>query len=273
MYTDQRSLRYLLEQRITTQNQQNWLAKLMGYDFDIVYKAGKTNKAADALSRVMEDTASEKAKSLIISRPYWPGAEQIQEEVLKDGDLQKIIKELQKDSGSNGKHTLENDKLHYKGRLVLCPTSVWIPQLLKEFHATPTGGHPGIFRTYRRISQSLHWKGMKKCVTEYVSACPVCQQNKYLASSPQGLLQPLPIPEVVWKEVSMDFIVKLPKSNRFDAIIVVVDRLSKYGHFVPLKHPYSAQIVVEIFMKEVVRLHRISAAIVNDKDPMFMSIF
>jgi len=69
MDTDQRSLRYLLEQRITTQSQQNWLAKLMGYDFDIVYKAGKNNKAAYALSRVMEDTASEKAELLIISRP------------------------------------------------------------------------------------------------------------------------------------------------------------------------------------------------------------
>jgi len=163
--------------------------------------------------------------------------------------------------------------LHCKGRLVLSPTSVWIPQLLKEFHATPTGGHLGIFRTYRRISQSLHWKGMKKCVTKYVYACLVCQQNKYLASSSQGLLQPLPIPKVVWEEVSMDFIVKLPKSNGFDAIMVVVDRLSKYGHFVPLKHPYSARIVAEIFMKEVVKLHGIPAAIVSDRDPMFMSIF
>jgi len=96
-----------------------------------------------------------------------------------------------------------------------------------------------------------------------VSACPVCQQNKYLASSPQGLLQSFPIPEVVWEEVSLDFIVKLPKSNGFDAIMVVVDRISKYGHFIRLKHPYSARIVAEIFMKEVVRLHEISAAIVS----------
>ena len=59
------------------QNQQNWLAKLMGYDFDIVYKAGKTNKVADALCRMMEDTASEKVELLVISRPYWPGAEHI----------------------------------------------------------------------------------------------------------------------------------------------------------------------------------------------------
>ena len=129
---------------------------------------------------------------------------------------------------------------------MLSATSVWIPKLLKEFHTTPVGGHYGVFRTYRRISQSLHWKGMKRCVTEYVATCPVCQQSKYVASSPQGLLQPLPIPKVVWEEVSMDFIVKF---NDFDAIMVVVDRLSKYGYFIPLKHPSSTRLVAEIFMK------------------------
>ena len=130
--------------------------------------------------------------------------------------------------------------------------STWIPKLLQEFHTTALGGHAGVYRTLKRISQSLHWIGMKKWVTEYVATCMVCQCNKYLASSPQGLLQPLPIPGEVWEEISMNFIFKLPKSNGYDSILVVVDRLSKYDHFIPLRHPYSVKSVADVFVKEVV---------------------
>jgi len=140
---------------------------------------------------------------------------------------------------------------------VISAQSVLIPKLLQEFHTTPLGGHLGVFRTLKRIGQSLHWIGMKKRVMDFVAACHVCQQNKYLTSSPQGLLQPLSIPVVVWEEISMDFITRLPKSNGYDSILVVVDRLSKYGHFIPLKHPYSARSVAETFVKEVVRMHGI----------------
>jgi len=114
---------------------------------------------------------------------------------------------------------------------------------------------------------------MKKQVIEYVATYMVCQCNKYLASSPQGLLQPLPIPGEVWEEISMDFIIRLPKSNGYDSILVVVDRLSKYDHFIPHRHPYSAKSVADVFVKEVVRLHGIPASIVRDRDSIFMSVF
>ena len=96
--------------------------------------------------------------------------------------------DLKKNPESHHVFTLEHGRLHYKGRLVLSEKSVWIPKLLAEFHATSTGGHSGVYRTYRRLSQSLYWKGMKGAVTNYVASCLVCQQNKYLAASPQGLL-------------------------------------------------------------------------------------
>lgn len=248
------------------------MAKLLGYEFDIIYKAGRSNGAADALSRRREG-GEEKKEITMISRPYWQDFQELVSEVEADAELKKIMEDLKKDPESHHVFTLEHGRLHYKGRLVLSEKSVWIPKLLAEFHATSTGGHSGVYRTYRRLSQSLYWKGMKGAVTNYVASCLVCQQNKYLAVSPQGLLQPLPIPHAVWEEVSMDFITKLPKSHGFDAILVVVDRLRKYSHFLLLKHPYSAKTVAEVFVKEVVGLHGIPVSIVSDRDPLFLSVF
>ncbi|WVZ21572.1 hypothetical protein V8G54_008894 [Vigna mungo] len=258
VHTDQRSLQYLLEQRITTYNQQNWLAKLLGYDFEIVYKARNTNRASNALSRRMEDQGKGEKELRVVARPYWQDFGDILKEVEEDEYLRKVVEDIKKNLDSHPPFTMENERLHYKGRLVISTQSAWIPKLLVEFHLTQTWGHSGVYRTYRRVDQSLYWVGMKKVVTDYVTGCLVCQQHKYLLSFPQGLLQPLPIPNVVREEASMDIIVKLPRLNGFDAMLVVVGRLSKYDHFVPLKHPYLARTIVEVFIKEVVRLHGVA---------------
>lgn len=106
-----------------------------------------------------------------------------------------------------------------------------IPQLLKEFHSTPTGGHSGAYRTYRRLACNLFWKGMMKTVQNFAAECLVCQRQKYQATCPARLLQPLPIPSALWEDISMDFISGLPRSHSMDCIFVVTDRLSKYAHF------------------------------------------
>ena len=74
---------------------------------------------------------------------------------------------------------------------------------------------------------------------DYICQCDVCQHNKYQAMSTIGLLQPIPIPYIVWEDISMDFIIGLPSSQGYDVILVVVDQLSKFAHFLSLKHPYT----------------------------------
>ena len=145
--------------------------------------------------------------------------------------------------------------------------------VLQEFHSTPAGGHSGFVRTYRRVAGKLYWIGMKRVVQEFVRSCDVCQRQKYSALSPAGLLQPLLVPELIWEDISLDFITGLPKSKGFEAIFVVVERLSKYSHFIPLKHPYTARKVAEVFTKEIVRLHGVPQSIVSDRDPLFISVF
>ena len=100
-----------------------------------------------------------------------------------------------------------------------------------------------------------------------------CQQEKSQNMSPTGLLQPLPIPVRIWEDVAMNFITGLPNSFGFIVIMVVVDRLSKYGHFAPLKTDYNSKMVAEVFMQNIVKLHGMPKSIVSDRDKIFTSQF
>lgn len=214
----------------------------MGYDFDILYQPGQNNKAADALSRMPQDS-----KKCMLSAPTLLDSEVVSREVEQDEELQAIITKLQKNPTDVPKFNWEHGRLLYKGRLVLSASSSLIPSLLQLYHDSVMGGHSG-YRTYKRINGELYWKGMKKMVQEYVAQCMTCQKNKFKSLSPAGLLQPLPIPERIREDLSMDFIEGLPKSKGVDSIMVVVDRLSKYSHFITLSHPFSAKQVAAIFI-------------------------
>lgn len=145
--------------------------------------------------------------------------------------------------------------------------------LLQEYHDSPLGGHAGDLKTYLRLAKEWYWEGMCRQVMQYVRDCHVCQQAKASYQKPAGLLQNLPIPMQVWEHVTKDFVEGLPRSEGVDTILVVVDRLTKYGHFLTLRHPFTALKVVELFVKEVVRLHGFATSIMSDRDKVFMSIF
>lgn len=226
---------------------QKWLTKLLRYDFEIRYNPGLLNKAADALSRIPHE-----AELSLISAPTIIDVELIQEEVGQDPELVKIRAELELDPNSHPKFSIAQGKLLYKDRMVLSSKSSLIPTILHTYHDFVMGCHFGFLRTYKRLTGELFWKNMKANVKRYVEKCTVCQRNKNSSLSPAGLLQPLPIPNQIWEDISMDFVEGLPKSKGFDSILVVVDRLSKYGHFFPLKHPFTAKDVVIVFIKEVV---------------------
>lgn len=160
----------------------------------------------------------------------------------------------------------------YKGRLGIPNNSKHKGKYLLEFHASPSGGHSGFFKTYKRITAILYWEGMKGDIRKFVVECSTCQRNKCKALSPAGLLQPLPILDKVWDNISMDFIGGLPRVQQIP-ILVEIDRLSKYSHFIALSRPYSAKDVADIFVKEIMRLHGFPSSIVSDGDKNFVSHF
>lgn len=148
-----------------------------------------------------------------------------------------------------------------------------IPLLLNEFHNSPISGHQGVLKTYQRWANEVYWSRMKTRVQSFMAECATCQQAKYLTLTPAGLLQVLPIPKKIWKHIAMDFIEGLPKSEGYDTILVIVDRLSINAHFILLKHPFNAKTVATIFVKVVVRLHSVPRSIILDKDKIFTSWF
>lgn len=111
----------------------------------------------------------------------------------------------------------------------------------------------------------------KKIVEEFVSQCPVCQVTKIEHIHPPGLLDPIEVAPMAWAHISLDFIEALPKAQGKEVILVVVDRLTKYAHFIPLSHPYSVQSVFQALMDNVIKLHGIPLVIISDRDRIFTS--
>jgi transposase InsO family protein len=125
--------------------------------------------------------------------------------------------------------------------------------------------------TYHKMKQFVVWKGMKSAVREFVQNCVICQQAKPGRSRSPGLLQPLVVPDAAWQHISMDFVYGLPQSGSVNCILVVVDYFTKYNHFVPLKHPYTAHSMSKLFLNQVYKLHGLPLSIVTDQDRIFTS--
>jgi hypothetical protein len=142
--------------------------------------------------------------------------------------------------------------------MYLSPASALLQELVAAIH---NNKHEGVQLTLHCIRRDFHSPNMRTVVQDFVRA----YKSKHL--HPAGLLL------TVWADIGMDFIEALPRVNGKSMILTVVDRFSKYCHFIPLAHPYSAESVAQVFFSEMVRLHGVPQSIVSDHNPMFTSIF
>lgn len=194
-------------------------------------------------------------------------------------DWSELFKELEQDvflsclkkdveGGGNGEilhFSVAGGRLMYKNRVVIPKHSIFVTKLLQEYHDSLVGGHSGELKTYLRIGEKM-WPNMFKNAAS-------ARETKGSNQSPAGLLQPIPLPAQLWDQITMDFIEGLPRSQGFDTVLVVVDHLTKYAHFIKLKHPFTALTVATVFIVEVVRLHGFPISIISDRDRIFMSLF
>ncbi len=167
------------------------------------------------------------------------------------------------------------DGLWYWGHKIVVPN---IPELhariIREHHDVPWAGHRGAAKTSELVSRQFWWSSLNSDVNTYVQTCDKCQRNKASNQPPGGLLQPLPVPTRRWESVSMDMIVKLPTTPRgHDSILVFVDRLTKYVHFVPTTESLSAKGFARLFIQHVFANHGMPSTLISDRGAVWNNKF
>ena len=168
----------------------------------------------------------------------------------------------------------EDGGLYYKTRLYVPNVLELRKKLMYESHNTVFTMHPGHNKMYQNLKRYHWWQGMKKDIAGYVSKCLTCQQVKAEHQVSSGLLNPIAIPQWKWDNITMDFVSSFPLTQRkHDSIWVIVDRLTKFAHFLLVRLNHSMDRLAELYMKEIVRLHGIPFSIVFDCDPQFTSRF
>jgi hypothetical protein len=233
--TDHRSLFFLTDQRLSTPWQQKAVTKLLGLRYRIVYRKGTENGAVDALSRV-SDPSLVMLSALSICIPEW--MQEIINGYQQDPDACSKVQALCINNATVPQFTLKNGILYFQDRIWIGQNSSVQQKILANLHTAAIGGHSGIHVTYQRIKQLFAWPGLRADVVRFVQSCDICQRAKSEHVQYPGFLQPLPVPDQYWQVVSLDFIEGLPRSASFNCILVVVDKFSKYAHFVALAHPF-----------------------------------
>nr|CAH66252.1 OSIGBa0139I12.1 [Oryza sativa] len=173
-----------------------------------------------------------------------------------------------------GKANVVADALSRKSYCNMSDNKELKDTIMKEAHETLYSIHPGSTKMNQDLKQQFWWASMRREIAEYVALCDVCQRVKAEHQKPAGLLQPLKIPEWKWEEIGMDFITGLPRTSAgHDSIWVVVDRLTKVAHFIPVKTIYTGNKLAELYMARVVCLHGVPKKIVSDRGSQFTSKF
>ena len=268
--TDHKSLKELLTQAIQTPEQHTYLARLMGYDYQIVYHSDSHNQAADALSRLPEQGSP---SLMILSVPCLTLISELCQQLESLPEYVEHRNAIMQSPLSHPHFSITNNLILHKNRIWLPRGFPMIPTLITEYHCTPTGGHMGIAKTLARITENFYWQGLRDDVTQFVSQCLPCQQKKYEMKKSAGLLCPLSIPHHPWEDLSLDFIVGLPLYHGNTMILVVVDRFSKGIHLGMLPSSHTAHTVATLFMDIVGKIHGLSRSLVSVRDPLFVSPF
>jgi hypothetical protein len=293
LYTNHKSLKYIFTQSELNMRQRRWLELIKNYDLEIYYHLGKANVVADALSRkafchcltvrTPDTTLCQKMEKLNLGVIQHGTLTQLK---LKSVLLQRIIDAQRTNMGMKHIHEkIEADKancfrkddqgiLWFNDRIVVPKDAEVRQQIMDEAHLSRYSIHPGSINMYQDLKQHYWWTKMKIEIAHYVARCDTYRHVKAVHMKTAGPLQSLPIPTWKWEDISMDFIVGLPKPAKgFDSIWVIIDRLTKIAHFLPVKTKYPVVAYAELYIARILSLHGIPKTIVSDHGPQFVSKF
>ena len=262
LHSDHEALKYIHSQQKLQPRHAKWVEFLQSYHFTIKHKSGSQNKGADALSRRYELLATLGVKVI--------GMELLKECYREDLDFGEMFERCH--NKPHGLYYLYEGYL-FRGSQLCIPRHSVRESLIREFHEGGLAGHFGVDKTYELVSESFFWPSLRKDVLHIVQRCTTCHKAK-TTLQPHGKYLPLPIPNAPWEDVSLDFVVGLPRTpTRKDSILVVVDRFSKMAHFIACHTTNDASHVANLYFAHIVKLHGIPKSMVSDRDTKFLSHF
>nr|CAB3503748.1 unnamed protein product [Digitaria exilis] len=295
IYTDHKSLKYVFTQAHLNMRQRRWLGLAKDYDLIVHYHPGKANGVADALSRkahfhclsmksYADTLCHEMAKlnletvphgyfKLISVEPTMHDQSVVAQ--LNDASIKILKRKLAKGKAKYKCFRLDGQGVMWFGHRIVVPKNVELRRkIMDEAHLFKFSIHPGSTKMYQDLKQNFWLTRMKREIAKYVSECDTCQRVKASHLKVAGTLQPLPIPSWMWEDISMDFIVGLPRTPKgHNSIWVIVDRLTKTTHFIPVNTTYTAMKYAEIYLEQIVCLHGVPKTIISDHGTQFVAHF
>ncbi|QRW23874.1 Retrotransposable element Tf2 protein [Rhizoctonia solani] len=267
VFSDHRNLEYWMQARTFNRRHARWRIFLSNFNFEIHYCPGKQSGKPDALSRRLDYVHLPLEPEVMLPAEVFANTleeeveivAEIRSRIREDPSLEPIIQFLTEDADdappsiqkAYRDYNWEEDLLWYRGKLVVPDSEPLKERLLKEFHNSPLAGHPGQQRTLELLSQNYWWPGMKSSAKEW----------------------PLEVPPFPFHTISYDFITGFPKSNGHNAILVVIDSFSKFGHFIPTTKKVTAKGLANLFITHVWKLHGLLVKTVSDRGTTFTGKF
>jgi hypothetical protein len=292
--TDHKNLTYFTTTKKLNRRQVRWAELLASYNFQIFYQKGTENGRADALSRRndhREGRETETPYSILRKNPdgslEYNHQVRAQSLVIQDDDWESRIRQAYSED-SMAQIVLQkpgsDTRIQIKEGVILMDGLIYVPQSLrseifKQYHDEKTAGHQGTDRTLERIQRMYYWPAMRKYTEDRIRRCDACNRNKSNRHKPYGFMKSPKAPKGAWESIALDFIVKLPSSKEpltgveYDSIMVVTDRLTKYGYFLPYKEGSTTKDLAYLFMRHVASAHGTPQEIISDRDKLFTSKF
>ena len=300
--SDHKNLEYFMSTKQLNRRQARWAEYLSRFNFVIKYRPGNKGGKPDALTRRSEDLpdANDVRRlhqsqiilkkenvehldlSAILMTQKNPANNSLEnlffESYQNDGFPYKILNLIKNKTRHSKEISLAEcedleGKLVYRGKFYVPNYDPLKLKILELCHDNPSAGHPGREKTFELVSREYYWPSMRKYVAQYVRNCHTCQRSKQNNHAKFGVLRPLPIAQQPWQEVSMDFVTGLPESEGFNAVMVVVDRLTKLRHLIPCTTTTSSEDVAKLYLRNVWKLHGLPKYITSDRGTQFTAKF
>jgi len=295
IWTDHKNLEYFMSAKKLNRRQARWSLFLSRFDFTLHHRPGKQSLKPDALSRRPDHGKGEKDnENVTLLKPSYFKIQALKQghalltgqeaDLLKkirnakdlDEKVVKAVEELRK----SGFKKVEGQEWSHEQGLVLFRGKVYVPkspdlrrQIVELHHDSQIAGHPGRWKTLELVSRNYWWPGMSRYVAAYVKGCDRCNRTKTFPGKLLGKLVPTQIPQQIWEIITVDLITGLPESEGYNAIMVVVDKLSKMLHALPTRDSLTSAGLARLFRDYVWKHHGLPWQIICDRGPQFVSEF